>query len=488
MTFHEKSSGKRRIWTFRTLAILSGFLLLAILEIALRIAGFTPSPDVQDPYISFEDNPVLFVKDDSGEYYQTAENRLAFFREQRFPVEKSPDAFRIFVLGGSTVQGRPYSVKTAFPAWLKINLEAAQPDRKFEVINCGGVSYASYRLIPIMKEILEYEPDLFILYTGHNEFLEERSYGRIKDAPPIVKNLMKIRTVALFRKIMFAGKEDSTPENGKLTLPAEVDARLDYEDGLENFEREPELRNDIISHFESNVEEMILMSEEAGVPLILVNPVSNLKDSPPFKSAFRKSMSEQERTKVNSLWKEAEEIDWDRNAEKIALLEKALELNPKHAELFFSTGKAYERMGRFDEAKENFIQAKDADIAPLRILEPMHHVLIDLSREHDIIFVDARELFEEKSPGGIPGDEMLLDHVHPDIEGHQIIADAIFEKLIEKNFFQAPENWKEAQNRLRKRHLESLDEVYFQKGAMRHQRLKEWSRGRIPEDARIIQD
>ena len=47
------------------------------------------------------------------------------------------------------------------------------------MINCGGVSYASYRLGPILDEVLGYEPDLIMLYTGHNEFLEARTYPRL---------------------------------------------------------------------------------------------------------------------------------------------------------------------------------------------------------------------------------------------------------------------------------------------------------------------
>lgn len=480
--------GSRRIFSFRILAILSGLMLLFILELALRIAGVSPSPDNQDPYISFEDDPVLFVKDDSGKYYQTAENRIGFFRKQRFPVRKSQNAFRIFVLGGSTVQGRPYSVETAFPVWLKINLEASGPGKIFEVINCGGVSYASYRLTLIMREVIEYDPDLVILYTGHNEFLEERSYGRIRDASPLVRILMKLRITVLIRKLLSIRGEDASHENDAFILPAEVDARLDYKKGLESYEHDPELKRNIIRHFEYNVKQMILLAKESGVPLILVNPVSNLKDCPPFKSEFRKSMTPGEKSRAISMWEEAGAMDWDRWVEKLALLEKAAPLNPGHAGLFFSMGKAYERLGRYPDAKKRFILAKELDICPLRILEPMHDVLTGLSEEYDVFFVDARELFEEKTPDRIPGAEMLLDHVHPDIEGHQLIADALYEKLTEQKYVRAADDWQKVRDRLRRSHLESLDAVYFHRGIQRMRHLEQWSRGRIPANAGTKQD
>ena len=80
--------------------------------------------------------------------------------------------------------GRPYTVETAFSSWLQLFLQYADPSKKWEVVNCGGVSYASYRLVPILEEVLEnYTPDLVILYTGQNEFLEDRTYAHLKNLP-----------------------------------------------------------------------------------------------------------------------------------------------------------------------------------------------------------------------------------------------------------------------------------------------------------------
>ena len=64
------------------------------------------------------------------------------------------------MLGGSTVQGRPFSIETAFSTWLELSLTAADPSRIWQVVNCGGVSYASYRLAPIVDESSCYKPDL----------------------------------------------------------------------------------------------------------------------------------------------------------------------------------------------------------------------------------------------------------------------------------------------------------------------------------------
>jgi hypothetical protein len=82
-------------------------------------------------------------------------------------------------MGGSTTYGHPYEDPTSFCGWLRELLNAAAPDHRWEVVNAGGISYASYRVALLMEELAGYQPDLFIIYSGHNEFLERRSYPQI---------------------------------------------------------------------------------------------------------------------------------------------------------------------------------------------------------------------------------------------------------------------------------------------------------------------
>ena len=41
----------------------------------------------------------------------------------------------------------------------------------------------------LMEELAQYEPDLFVIYTGHNEFLEGRTYAGLKEIPAAVRGL-----------------------------------------------------------------------------------------------------------------------------------------------------------------------------------------------------------------------------------------------------------------------------------------------------------
>jgi hypothetical protein len=166
-----------RRWIFRIAAIGIGLLPFLLIEAALRWFRTEPAHS-PTPTIEFITDRPLFVFDEPSAEYVIPASRQPFFKRDTFASQKEPQEYRIFCLGGSTVQGNPYSIETSFTTWLELSLRAADPSRHWQVVNCGGISYASYRLYPVLKECLQYQPDLFILYLGDNEFLEDRSYPR----------------------------------------------------------------------------------------------------------------------------------------------------------------------------------------------------------------------------------------------------------------------------------------------------------------------
>ena len=177
------------------------------------------------------------------------------------------------------MQGRPFAIETSFTTWLELSLPAADPSRHWEVINCGGISYASYRLVPILREVLGYDPDLVVLYTGHNEFLEERTYGHIKRLPaPLayaIHAASRLRSFTLLRERLLDRDVDwaGSTSGVRPILSEEVEALLDYQGGLEAYQRDPSWRRGVIEHFYFNLRRMVHMCRYAAVPLWLVDPV-----------------------------------------------------------------------------------------------------------------------------------------------------------------------------------------------------------------------
>lgn len=457
-----------------------------IFEIACILAGWGRPTAHDDPFVGFDSVVPLFVLSDDGQRYEIPQARLNFFTAASIPAQKSPNEFRIFCLGGSTVQGEPFDVPTSFTTWLELGLQAAEPGRDWRVVNCGGVSYATYRLVPILEEVLALGPDLVIFYEGHNEFLEGRSYepilarGRLVNASLEAAARLRTFTLARAAYLRLRGAAPSSTDQRAL-LPSEVEALLDYRGGLEEYHRDDAGRQAVIDHFRFNLERIVALTRAAGVPLVLMNPVSNLADSPPFKSEHRADLGDDELAEWTTLTEQGhadlrgEDHDLPRATR---LLERAAEIDPRHAGGWYSLAKCYESAGDYGRARAAFIRAKDEDVCPLRILEPMNQAVLDVAARSGTPLVDARRLFEAHSPHELVGGQWLVDHVHPGPEGHQILADALLEKLIELNVVRPQGDWQQLKAQRYREHYESLGNLYFIRGTERLARLRGWARGR----------
>jgi len=168
------------------------------------------------------------------------------------------------------------------------------------VINAGGVSYASYRVARLMRELSQYHPDLFIVYSGQNEFLEERSYGKLKQLPEWLLYgdtlLSNTRVYTALKQLLeYTGvMQQQAPQ--RTELHAEVDEILNHTAGPTTYERNDELKQKILTHYRINLGRMARIARGAGADIIYIKPVVNLKDMSPFKSEHRQGwMPKQDR-------------------------------------------------------------------------------------------------------------------------------------------------------------------------------------------------
>ena len=160
--------------------------LLVLAELVLWAGGVRPAYFRRDPYAGFTPNVRHFQEEaepGGNSMVTIVPSKRETLNPIRFPARKPPGTFRIVCLGGSATYGRPFFDHTSFAGWLRALLPRADSSRKWEVINAGAISYASYRVKGIMAELAEYQPDLFIAYMGHNEFLERRTYAGVLQAP-----------------------------------------------------------------------------------------------------------------------------------------------------------------------------------------------------------------------------------------------------------------------------------------------------------------
>ena len=426
-------------------------------ELILASIGITPALLTEDPFVGFADNIPQFVETtraDGSVTLKTANNKRGLFNHQEFPREKSSNTYRIFCMGGSTTYGRPYGDRVSFCGWLREYLKAADATRNWEVINAGGISFASYRVARLMNQLKHYEPDLFIVYSGQNEFLEERSYGALANLPPWLINLnatlsgTRIYTVmkGMIGSMQSASFKQAQARN---RLDGDVDEILNHTIGPESYHRDDELKRQVTTHYRLNLIRMTRIARSAGADMMLVQPAINIKDMSPFKSAHRKDLGEQAQGEWEELFLEATDLyEAGDFSGALNTYRQALEIDDRHAELHYRIGKTCFELQQYDKAEQAFRRAVEEDIAPLRILASMQQTVREVAASENIPLIDfpgiIREAYLKHYDHAVFGKEYFPDHVHTNMEGYRLLGLALFGELVEQGIARHDDTWNEA--------------------------------------------
>lgn len=470
------TSANRRRW-YSLLAMFLGVSPFVLFEVGLQYTGLGAPQGYSDPFVGFSEIHPLFELDAGAGRYETAASRLPFFGHQQFIQKKPTDGFRAFCLGGSTVLGHPYQPDTAFSEWMEIELAQRGPWSTCEVVNCGGISYASYRLVPILREALGYEPDLIVVASGHNEFLEDRTYESLKSRSAVQRwvsdRLYALHTVNLAIQVKNAVL-DSKP--ARTILPAEVDARLDHASGFASYHRDEAWHEGVLAHYRENLRTMARLCREAGVPLVLVNLGSNIRDCPPFKSQYKDGLDQAELDQWQRWFDEAAGLEKTDPQAAMRLYQQCQAIDDQYALLWYRLGRCLDRLGNYPEALKCYVRSKDLDVCPLRMLEQAHAIVFEVAAEESVPVVDARSMLEAHSEHGLAGSNLYLDHVHPDVFGHQRIAEALVQETA-RLLGVSLKPWKDFDRRKAyHEQLARLGTLYLAQGRLRVEWLEDWAR------------
>ena len=371
------------------ITVLTPLLLFGVAEIALRSLGIGQREPLFVPVASAP-----------GYLQPNAAAIQRFFPDPRrapnvaidttwFPARKAPGTLRIFVQGESSAAGFPYGRWASPAALLQQRLQRAYPDRNVEVINTAMAAVTSYVLLDFADEIIAQHPDAVVIYTGHNEYL---GVGGVGSSYVSAKSPMLARTVAalrhlhlyraLERLVSSAGAAPEPLSNAEGTLMSRVarersiplDSPL-YRQGLEQFR--------------GNLDRMLQKYRAAGVPVFIGTLASNERDQPPFVSG-------------------PDAPDGSSAKQRYA-----------HAQ-------ALDAEGKYDEARAEYLAAKDRDELRFRAPESFNALIRELAGSDGATLVDVHAALAAAARNGIIGSDLMLEHVHPNVEGYFRLATAFY--------------------------------------------------------------
>ncbi len=453
------------------LAAISVILLLCGLEGLAYLFRVEPLALSRDNMMGFSPGSPLFVASptDPG-MLTTAPAKSKPFNAQSFSRVKGPGTKRIFCLGGSTTYGHPFDDRASFCNWLRQMLPQVDTSTRWELINAGGISYGSYRIAEMMKELAQYEPDYFILYSGHNEFLESRSYFHYARLPPPIRWLTGVlertRGYSLLVDAYWKFRGPGPGQNSKFVMSGEVKAILDDSYGPKDYTRNDTLSRQIISHYQASVARIVGRAKQAGAGILLVSTPSNLLDCAPFKSGFSAGLTPEQRQSAESSFQAGMRFFHEaRYDSAIWAFESGIKVDGRHPEMLYNLGKSYHQSGDFQKAYAYLTRARDEDICPLRAFSQQPEWLRRIARKEGVPYLDFNAVLEERlrerEGHRLLGKRDFYDHVHLTVENHELLAVSMVEKLAEVGFVRPSADWKSMLPQVSEKVMASLDRRAF---------------------------
>ena len=437
-------NGVRRIGRLKSIlfGIVAIVLFFGLIEVGLYVAGVPTLLSERDPFAGFSSQVRVYERDAESDRYRTRSRAARHsFNIQDFAARKPENGLRIFVIGGSSAYGFPWGASVAFPRLLEAGLQASRPEREVEVVNAAAMSYGSHRLRILTQELLEYEPDLLIVYGGHNEFVERRFYRDLLERPEELDRLRRMlygwRLYSLLSRLREPGAKepastDGAAGEGGSLLGVDVDREYSV-----NVSDEEIAQVDTL--FRQNLEAIVAAARQAGVPVLLSTVPSNLRDWRPNQSRFDPELPfEQQQQAGELLAAGSEALEQGDPASALERLEQATELAPGHAEAWFQLGRTYETLGRPEEARTSYLRARDRDAQPARAVSALNDTIRDVAGREGVLFVDAEQRFVEASADGLIGFNLIEDYVHPNPQGHRLLARELWTLLEQSGTFGAP--------------------------------------------------
>jgi tetratricopeptide (TPR) repeat protein len=399
--------------------------ILVVTELVLAAVGVEPLIRREDPTRGFSGLVSVFQRD--GDRFGTRElSRQRTFNPQSFLADKPANGFRLFCLGGSSAYGFPWGAEAAFTGLLGDLLAASHPERTVEAINAAGTSYGMHRLGVVARELVRYQPDVFVIYSGHNEFVEPTFYGAVKTWGEARQRtwtlLARWRLYTLIHDLL---RDDSPPTGSAATPAFDLSVRRDQSAVFDAAEKA-----EIVRRFEEGLRDLIGRSREAGVRVVLATVPANLRDWRPQRSIAGAEGGSDDW--LDRFTRGGELLESGHGGEAVPLLEEAASIEPGHAGTRFRLARAYEAADRYDEAREAYGRACDLDASPIRRLSAINDAIRRVAAEEegaDLLFVDVERTLETESEHGLIGFNWIEDYVHPTQQGHRRIALAIWDAM-----------------------------------------------------------
>ena len=393
-TKSSSQKGNPPFW-FNIILFLIPIIFIVLLEFTLSFFDYGKS---YSQWVEITPGQQILNPDVAFRYFHSTEG-IPYSNQNSFYKDKKPNSFRVFIMGGSSAAGYPYTPNGDFGLYIKKKLEILYPEQEIEIINISLTATNSYTIRDLLPGVIDQNPDLILFYAGHNEYYgaygvgSMESIGQSRGIVNFVLSLEKFKTFNLLRDFLkwIQGIFSNIDSNGALQKSGTLMSRMVRD---QTILYNSETYNLGIEQFDGNLNDILSMCKENNIPVIISTLSSNLKDQTPFVS-----LESDKLPKASDIYNEA--------VSKISDTKEALKL---------------------------FRYAKDLDGLRFRAPSKINEIIIAQAKKYNYPIVQIDSIFNLNSPQGITGNNLMTDHLHPTFEGYKLIGKSYFDVMTKNNF------------------------------------------------------
>jgi lysophospholipase L1-like esterase len=371
---------KRSLFLAITLAL--PLVALGLVEVVLRLFGWGGYPAFIREIGEVEPGSALCMvePDASRPYFFANPTRPGYADQTSFRMPKPAGTFRVFLFGESAAKGYPQPRNLSMASFLEAMLEDAMPGRDVEVIDLGTTAVASFPIVYMAREALAYQPDLFVLYVGNNEFFGAYGTASINASgtwpPAMLPFVRAARGLALVQVIDWVFRRDADADR---TLMEEMI-------GQTVIPSDSPLRTAAAMNLRTHLARIIDAASGAGVPVIACTTASNESGLAPLGDG-------------------------------------------PDAPAAFAEGRAHAAAGDRAAARMAFLRARDLDTMPWRPTSGTEDAIRAAATDGGAALCDIADRFRSMTTEAATGWDLLDDHVHLSVRGQAEAARAILDTL-----------------------------------------------------------
>ena len=380
------------------LAILAPLVFFGVLEGFFRLTGLFRPPHL------------LQKVRHEGELYYTANPAFARLFLQRADVPSPPPLWvaarksegvrRVILLGESAAAGFPMT-DHHLGRLVQARWNARFPGEPVEVINLSMDAVNSHALREFAREPMVLEPDMVVLYAGHNEvigpFGPAAKFGSPAGSPALTRLSLAVRRTHTGRAVesflgLFARKGDPQPWRG-----------LDEFRGVQIAHDDPAL-DTMMANTEANLRDIVRRALAQDAKVLFVVPAINLTDWPP----------------VGSEPPDAGGVD------AVLAAQEAGDLSGfRSAALVYEAAQKRLADGDLAQAWPLYRRAADLDTQRFRADARLRDLQRQIASDSGpaVAAVDADRWLHELNPSFATDREFFLEHVHLTFAGRAAVAE-----------------------------------------------------------------